>query len=116
VPPSPDGFPLLVAPQALDTDASSSAAVNRPTGRDSIISASLPSEKGEQRAFCPDEAGAGDFGRGGVAVFAPESDTRVIIATNTYDRFDIESLARSLARVAAPRRGLTARPSDNHAS
>jgi CubicO group peptidase (beta-lactamase class C family) len=43
------------------------------------------------------EAGAGDFGLGGVAVFAPESDTRVIIATNGYDVFDIESLATELA-------------------
>jgi CubicO group peptidase (beta-lactamase class C family) len=43
------------------------------------------------------EAGAGDFGLGGVAVFAPESDTRVIIATNTYEVFDIETLASELA-------------------
>jgi CubicO group peptidase (beta-lactamase class C family) len=43
------------------------------------------------------EAGAGDFGLGGVAVFAPDSGTRVIIATNTYEVFDIESLATELA-------------------
>jgi CubicO group peptidase (beta-lactamase class C family) len=43
------------------------------------------------------EAGAGDFGLGGVAVFAPESDTRVIIATNTSDAFDVEALATDLA-------------------
>lgn len=43
------------------------------------------------------EAGGGDFGLGGVAVFAPESGTRVIIATNTADVFDIESLATDLA-------------------
>jgi CubicO group peptidase (beta-lactamase class C family) len=43
------------------------------------------------------EAGAGDFGLGGVAVFAPESDTIIIIATNAYDAFDIESLATDLA-------------------
>ena len=42
------------------------------------------------------EAGAGDFGLGGVAVFAPESSTRVIIATNTYGALDIESLASQL--------------------
>lgn len=42
------------------------------------------------------EAGAGDFGLGGVAVFAPESSTRVIIATNTYEALDIESLASQL--------------------
>jgi CubicO group peptidase (beta-lactamase class C family) len=43
------------------------------------------------------EAGAGDFGLGGVAVFAPQSETRVIVATNTYDVFDIESFASELA-------------------
>lgn len=43
------------------------------------------------------EAGAGDFGLGGVAVFAPGSGTRVIVATNTYDVFDIESFATELA-------------------
>lgn len=43
------------------------------------------------------EAGAGDFGLGGVAVFAPDSDTCVIVATNTYDVFDIESLASNVA-------------------
>jgi hypothetical protein len=39
------------------------------------------------------EAGAGDFGLGGVAVLAPESNTSVIVATNTYEVFDIESFA-----------------------
>jgi CubicO group peptidase (beta-lactamase class C family) len=43
------------------------------------------------------EAGAGDFGLGGVAIFAPESDTRVLVATNTYEVFDIESFATVLA-------------------
>jgi len=43
------------------------------------------------------EAGAGDFGLGGVAVFAPESETRVIVTTNTYEVFDIESFATDLA-------------------
>lgn len=42
------------------------------------------------------EAGAGDFGLGGVAVFAPESETRVIVATNTSEVFDIEALATEL--------------------
>lgn len=45
------------------------------------------------------EAGAGDFGFGGVLVFAPESDTRIIIATNTYDTYDIEALALELTLV-----------------
>jgi CubicO group peptidase (beta-lactamase class C family) len=43
------------------------------------------------------EAGAGDFGLGGVAVFAPGSETRIIVATNTYEVFDIESFASELA-------------------
>ncbi|HEX6275314.1 MAG TPA: serine hydrolase domain-containing protein [Polyangiaceae bacterium] len=43
------------------------------------------------------EAGAGDYGLGGVAIFAPESDTRVIVATNTYETFDIEEFAADLA-------------------
>lgn len=43
------------------------------------------------------EAGGGDFGLGGVAVFAPESDTRIIVATNAADAFDIESFATELA-------------------
>jgi CubicO group peptidase (beta-lactamase class C family) len=42
------------------------------------------------------EAGAGDFGLGGVLVFAPASDTRILIATNTYETFDIEALALEL--------------------
>jgi CubicO group peptidase (beta-lactamase class C family) len=43
------------------------------------------------------EAGAGDFGLGGVLIDAPERGTRVIIATNTYEVFDIEELASELA-------------------
>ena len=43
------------------------------------------------------EAGAGDYGLGGVAIFAPESDTRVLVATNTYETFDIEEFAADLA-------------------
>jgi len=43
------------------------------------------------------EAGAGDFGLGGIAVFAPESETRVIVTTNAYEAFDIESFATDLA-------------------
>ena len=43
------------------------------------------------------EAGAGDYGHGGVLVLAPESETRVIVATNAYDAFDIESFAAELA-------------------
>jgi CubicO group peptidase (beta-lactamase class C family) len=50
---------------------------------------------GGQRVYS--EAGAGDFGLGGVAVVAPESETRVIIATNTNQVLDIESLATELA-------------------
>jgi CubicO group peptidase (beta-lactamase class C family) len=46
------------------------------------------------------EAGAGDFGFGGVVTFAPAPDTRVIIATNTYETFDIEGLALDLTSVA----------------
>jgi CubicO group peptidase (beta-lactamase class C family) len=43
------------------------------------------------------EAGAGDFGLGGVAVLAPESNTSVIVATNTYEVFDIESFATAVS-------------------
>jgi CubicO group peptidase (beta-lactamase class C family) len=43
------------------------------------------------------EAGAGDYGLGGVAIFAPDSSTRVIVATNTYEVFDIEEFAADLA-------------------
>jgi CubicO group peptidase (beta-lactamase class C family) len=42
------------------------------------------------------EAGAGDFGFGGVLVFAPASDTRILIATNTGETFDIEAFALEL--------------------
>ena len=41
-------------------------------------------------------AGAGDFGLGGVVIEVPARGTRVIIATNTYDVFDIESFALDL--------------------
>jgi CubicO group peptidase (beta-lactamase class C family) len=46
------------------------------------------------------EAGAGDFGLGGVLVFAPVPDTRVLIATNTYETFDIETLGLDLTLLA----------------
>ncbi len=46
------------------------------------------------------EAGAGDFGLGGVLTFAPEPDTRILIATNTYEAFDIEALALDLTLLA----------------
>jgi CubicO group peptidase (beta-lactamase class C family) len=42
------------------------------------------------------EAGGGDFGFGGVLVDAPERGTRVIIATNTSEAFDIEEFASEL--------------------
>jgi CubicO group peptidase (beta-lactamase class C family) len=41
-------------------------------------------------------AGAGDFGLGGVAIDVPARQTRVIVATNTYEVFDIESFALDL--------------------
>jgi CubicO group peptidase (beta-lactamase class C family) len=50
---------------------------------------------GEELVYA--EAGAGDYGLGGVAIFAPESETRVIVGTNAYDDFDIESFAAELA-------------------
>lgn len=41
-------------------------------------------------------AGAGDFGLGGVAVDVPGSDTRVIVASNAYEAYDVEGLAVDL--------------------
>ena len=41
-------------------------------------------------------AGAGDFGLGGVAVSIPGRNTRILIASNTYDEFDVEGLAEDL--------------------
>lgn len=41
-------------------------------------------------------AGAGDFGLGGVAVSIPGRRTRILIASNTYDVFDVEALAEEL--------------------
>ncbi|HEY6727153.1 MAG TPA: serine hydrolase domain-containing protein [Polyangiaceae bacterium] len=41
-------------------------------------------------------AGAGDFGLGGVVVSIPGRDTRILIASNTYDAFDVEQLAEEL--------------------
>ncbi|HEU5076396.1 MAG TPA: serine hydrolase [Polyangiaceae bacterium] len=41
-------------------------------------------------------AGAGDFGLGGVAVSIPGRSTRILIASNTYDVFDVEALAEEL--------------------
>jgi CubicO group peptidase (beta-lactamase class C family) len=41
-------------------------------------------------------AGAGDFGLGGVSIVAPGKDLQVILTTNTFDTFDIESLAVDL--------------------
>jgi CubicO group peptidase (beta-lactamase class C family) len=52
-------------------------------------------EVGETRVYA--EAGAGDFGLGGVLIDAPERGTRVIIATNSYEVFDIEEFASELA-------------------
>jgi CubicO group peptidase (beta-lactamase class C family) len=46
------------------------------------------------------EAGAGDFGLGGVLVFAPVPDTRILIATNAYETFDIEAWALDLTTLA----------------
>ena len=43
------------------------------------------------------EAGAGDYGLGGVAVYAPGPNVRVLVATNTYEVFDIEEFALDLA-------------------
>jgi CubicO group peptidase (beta-lactamase class C family) len=42
-------------------------------------------------------AGAGDFGLGGVAVSAPGAVTRILLASNAYDAFDIETFAGDLA-------------------
>ena len=42
------------------------------------------------------EAGAGDYGLGGVVLEAPERGTRVVIATNTYEAFDVETFAVEL--------------------
>jgi len=41
-------------------------------------------------------AGAGDFGLGGVAVSIPGRDTRILIASNSYDVYDVEALAQDL--------------------
>jgi CubicO group peptidase (beta-lactamase class C family) len=46
------------------------------------------------------EAGGGDFGFGGVLVFAPASDIRILIATNTSETFDIEAFALELTLLA----------------
>jgi CubicO group peptidase (beta-lactamase class C family) len=46
------------------------------------------------------EAGAGDYGLGGTLVFVPGPDTRIIIATNTFEVFDIEALAVELVLLA----------------
>jgi hypothetical protein len=46
------------------------------------------------------EAGAGDYGLGGTLVFVPGRDTRIIIATNTFEVFDIEELAVELVLLA----------------
>jgi CubicO group peptidase (beta-lactamase class C family) len=42
-------------------------------------------------------AGAGDYGLGAAVVDVPEQDTRVIVATNTFDDFDIEDFVLELA-------------------
>jgi CubicO group peptidase (beta-lactamase class C family) len=42
-------------------------------------------------------AGAGDFGLGGVSVAAPGRATRIVLASNEYDAYDIEGLAGELA-------------------
>jgi hypothetical protein len=41
-------------------------------------------------------AGAGDFGLGGVAVDVPGKDTRVIVASNAYEAYDVEGLVVDL--------------------
>lgn len=41
-------------------------------------------------------AGAGDFGLGGVAVSIPGRNTRILIASNSYDVYDVEALAEDL--------------------
>jgi len=41
-------------------------------------------------------AGAGDFGLGGVGITAPASSTRILLASNEYDSFDIETFAEEL--------------------
>jgi CubicO group peptidase (beta-lactamase class C family) len=46
------------------------------------------------------EAGAGDFGLGGVSIYAPGPDLRVIIGTNAYEAFDVEAFAVELAETA----------------
>ena len=51
-------------------------------------------ELGGETAYA--QAGAGDYGLGGVMIDAPASGTRVIIATNTYEVFDIEAFALEL--------------------
>jgi CubicO group peptidase (beta-lactamase class C family) len=42
-------------------------------------------------------AGAGDYGLGGVALDCPELDARILLASNSYDAFDIEQLALQLS-------------------
>jgi CubicO group peptidase (beta-lactamase class C family) len=42
-------------------------------------------------------AGAGDFGLGGVLIDAPETSTRVVVASNAYDELDVETFAVELA-------------------
>jgi CubicO group peptidase (beta-lactamase class C family) len=41
-------------------------------------------------------AGAGDYGLGGVWVDVPSRNTRIVLATNTYDAFDVEAFAEEL--------------------
>jgi CubicO group peptidase (beta-lactamase class C family) len=43
------------------------------------------------------QAGAGDYGLGGVLIDAPETSTRIIAATNTYDELDVENFVVELA-------------------
>jgi CubicO group peptidase (beta-lactamase class C family) len=43
------------------------------------------------------EAGAGDYGLGGVSVYAPGPNVRVLVTTNTYEVFDIETFALDMA-------------------
>ncbi len=43
-------------------------------------------------------AGAGDFGLGGVLVDVPSRNTRIVLATNAYDAFDVESFADELTQ------------------
>jgi len=52
-------------------------------------------EIGDETVYA--EAGAGDFGLGGVAIYGPGPNVRVLVTTNTYEVFDIETFATDMA-------------------